>query len=82
MKHTYMILWQDADGSDHSKQYDDEATAIKAKRWLIEQGAVNIDLSIRAIIETTKPISSSPELKQENHRAWRWQGNYEEKQVR
>ena len=43
---TYKVRWTDKNGDKHSKTYDDYATAIKAKHYLIERGADNIDIAV------------------------------------
>lgn len=34
-------------GKVHSRAYDDENVARKAKKWLMENGAQNIDIAVR-----------------------------------
>lgn len=34
-------------GKAHSRIYDDENVARKAKKWLMENGAQNIDIAVR-----------------------------------
>lgn len=42
----YIIRWTDKNGKQWSKTYTDYLTAIKAKKWLIDQGADNIDIAV------------------------------------
>lgn len=41
-----IVRWTDNEGKEHSKEYDDEATAAKAKKWLIENGITAVDIAI------------------------------------
>ena len=43
----FNVRWTDSDNKEHSKVYDDEPTARKAKKWLIEQGALSVDIAVR-----------------------------------
>lgn len=42
----FVVRWE-KDGEAHSKEYDDEAQAKKARKWLEEHGASNIDIAAR-----------------------------------
>lgn len=42
----FVVRWTQGD-EDHSKVYDDEASAKKAVKWLEERGATNIDIAAR-----------------------------------
>lgn len=44
----FVVRWEQ-DGKTHRKEYDDEKTAKKAKAWLIERGAQNIDIAVRQV---------------------------------
>lgn len=42
----FIVRWDDG-GKVHSRIYDDENVARKAKKWLMENGAQNIDIAVR-----------------------------------
>ena len=42
----FIVRWNDG-GKAHSRIYDDENVARKAKKWLMENGAQNIDIAVR-----------------------------------
>lgn len=42
----FIVRWNDG-GKVHSRAYDDENVARKAKKWLMENGAQNIDIAVR-----------------------------------
>lgn len=42
----FIVRWNDG-GKVHSRAYDDESVARKAKKWLMENGAQNIDIAVR-----------------------------------
>lgn len=42
----FIVRWNDR-GKAHSRIYDDENVARKAKKWLMENGAQNIDIAVR-----------------------------------
>lgn len=42
----FIVRWGDG-GMAHSRIYDDENVARKAKKWLMENGAQNIDIAVR-----------------------------------
>lgn len=42
----FIVRWNDG-GKVHSRIYDDENVARKAKKWLMENGAQNIDIAVR-----------------------------------
>lgn len=44
----YTVTWRDAEGNERSKTYDNEAAAVKARRWLALNGAKSIDMSVRS----------------------------------
>lgn len=47
MKNKLKLSWRPKEGEEiKCKIYDDEKIAIKAKNWLIQNGAVDIDLAI------------------------------------
>lgn len=43
----YRSLERCGGGKAHSRIYDDENVARKAKKWLMENGAQNIDIAVR-----------------------------------
>ena len=43
----FIVRWNDGGGRPHSRIYDDENVARKAKKWLMENGAQNIDIAVR-----------------------------------
>ena len=54
----FVVRWE-KDGKTHRKEYDDEATAKKAKAWVIERGATNIDIAVRPIkVSSPFPVRS------------------------
>lgn len=40
------LSWQDKQGNKHSRIYKDQREAYKAKQWLVDNGAVDIDIAI------------------------------------
>lgn len=42
----FVVRWTDTDGKNHSKDYGDEPSARKAKAWLLERGAVSVDIAV------------------------------------
>lgn len=42
----FVVRWTDADGKNHSKSYDDEPAAKKAKQWLLDNGATSVDVAV------------------------------------
>lgn len=42
-----IVRWTDKDGDNHRKEYTDEKQARKAKAWLEEHGATNVDVAVR-----------------------------------
>lgn len=43
----FILRWEDSRGTHHSKQYTAEADARKARKWLLENGAVSVDIAVR-----------------------------------
>ena len=43
----FIVRWTDSDNKEHLKIYGDETTARKAKKWLIEQGVLSVDIAVR-----------------------------------
>jgi hypothetical protein len=42
----YILSWLDKDDKPGSKVYEDYSTAIKARKWLIDNGATEIDIAV------------------------------------
>lgn len=42
----FVVRWTDQDGKNHSKEYGDDPAARKAKAWLLERGAVSVDIAV------------------------------------
>lgn len=42
----FIVRWSDG-GKAHSRIYDDENVARKAKKWLMENGAQSVDIAVR-----------------------------------
>lgn len=40
------VSWREKNGELHFKIYDDQASAVKARAWLVKMGATDIDLVI------------------------------------
>lgn len=49
MNHKLVLKWKDQDGKDHSREYEaNQASEVeKARRWLVERGAIDIDVAVR-----------------------------------
>lgn len=43
----FIVRWQGKDGAQHTKRYPDEAAARRAKQWLLDNGALSVDIAIR-----------------------------------
>lgn len=46
------VRWTDQDGKERRKEYDNQADAVKARDWLLNNGADDADI---AVIRTIKP---------------------------
>lgn len=47
MQHlSFTVRWTDKEGMNHSKTYGDEPAAKKAKQWLLDNGAVSVDIAV------------------------------------
>lgn len=42
-----LLRWTDDKGNQQVKEYTDEKQARKARDWLLERGATNVDIAIR-----------------------------------
>ena len=40
------LSWKDKDGNEHSRTYQDQREAYKAKKWLVDNGALDIDIAV------------------------------------
>lgn len=43
----YIIRFMDKDGKKGQKEYDDYSVVIKARKWLIQNGCVEIDIAVK-----------------------------------
>lgn len=43
----FVVRWQDESGKPQRKEYADEATARKAKAWLLDRGIKAVDVAIK-----------------------------------
>lgn len=43
----FVVRWSDENGKSQSKEYKDEATARKAKAWLLDRGVKAVDIAIK-----------------------------------
>lgn len=50
----YIIRWTDTTGKNKRKVYNDYSVALKAKKWLIDNNATDIDIAVEHIV-TNKP---------------------------
>ena len=41
-----VVRWNDKEGKSHRREYDDEPKARKARDWLMENGASDVDIAI------------------------------------
>lgn len=42
----FVVRWTDRDGKNHSKEYGDDPSARKAKQWLLDNGALSVDVAV------------------------------------
>jgi len=42
----FVVRWTDQDNKNHSKEYGDGPAARKAKAWLIDRGALSVDIAV------------------------------------
>lgn len=42
----FVVRWTDQEGKNYSKEYPNDPAARKAKAWLIERGAVSVDIAV------------------------------------
>lgn len=43
----YIIRWKDRDGNEYRREYTDEAEALKAQKWLNDNGARTVDFAVQ-----------------------------------
>lgn len=55
MNCTFTVRWSDENNKPHSKTYETEAAAKKAKKWLLEHGVRDVDIAVRV---NNKPAGS------------------------
>ena len=46
MSYTIVLTWTDKEQKHHRKEYTNERDAIKARKWLADNGADDTDLAI------------------------------------
>ena len=42
----YIIRWTDKNGNKDQKVYSDYSTVLKAKKWLLDNGALEINIAV------------------------------------
>ena len=42
----FVVRWTDNESKNHSKEYPNVPEARKAKAWLLERGAVSVDIAV------------------------------------
>ena len=47
MNCTFTVRWSGKDGVPHHKSYDSETEARRAKQWLLDNGALSVDIAVR-----------------------------------
>lgn len=52
----FIVRWQEEDGTQHTKRYTDEAVARRAKQWLLDNGALSVDIAIRINDKTVSSL--------------------------
>jgi hypothetical protein len=55
----FVVRWTDGEGKDHSREYDTEKDARKAKDWLTDNGATSVDIAISMNGRETKTAEPS-----------------------
>lgn len=43
----FIVRYTDKDGKKGQKIYDDYSTVIKAKKWLIQNGYIEVDIAVK-----------------------------------
>lgn len=44
---SFVVRWEDKNGKQHRREYTTETDARKAKQWLLDNGALSVDIAIR-----------------------------------
>ena len=57
----FVVRWTDAHGNERRKEYSHELDARKAKTWLIDRGAKDVDIAI-SIGDRLHNIKDKPEV--------------------
>lgn len=47
MNCTFTVRWSDEKNKPHSKTYETEVAAKKAKKWLLEHGVRSVDIAVK-----------------------------------
>ena len=47
MNCTFTVRWSDDKNKPHSKTYETEAAAKKAKKWLLDHGVRSVDIAVK-----------------------------------
>ena len=47
MNCTFTVRWSDEKNKPHSKTYETEAAAKKAKKWLLDHGVRSVDIAVK-----------------------------------
>lgn len=47
MNCTFTVRWSDEKNKPHSKTYETETAAKKAKKWLLERGVRDVDVAVK-----------------------------------
>lgn len=55
MNCAFTVRWSDDKNKPHSKTYETEASAKKAKKWLLEHGVRSVDIAVKI---NNKPAGS------------------------
>lgn len=55
MNCTFTVRWSDDKNKPHSKTYETEVAAKKAKKWLLEHGVRSVDIAVKI---NNKPAGS------------------------
>ena len=60
----YIVRWVDKQNESQRKVYDNYTTALKAKKWLIDNKVYNVDIAVETITNTS---SMFPVKKTKDH---------------
>lgn len=61
MNCTFTVRWNDEKNKPHSKAYETEVAAKKAKQWLLDHGVRSVDIAVKI---NNKPAGSLQDEKQ------------------